>query len=51
MAAPSSQRAESLRRLVSEVGKEAKWGNSDAEVARILAHKSNYYIVLKVSTV
>ena len=38
-----------LRRGVSNIGKEATFGTSDEEVARILAHKQNYYICLKVS--
>jgi len=37
-----------LRRMVSEVGKAAKFGTPEEEITRILAHKTNYYIVLKV---
>lgn len=37
-----------LRRGVSNVGKAAVFGTPEEEVARILAHKQNYYVCLKV---
>lgn len=36
------------KRNVSNVGKNAIFGSPDEEVARIIAHKENYYICLKV---
>jgi hypothetical protein len=40
--------AATLKRAVSNVGKAAAFGTPDEEVARILKHKQNYYICLKV---
>lgn len=37
-----------MRRGVSNVGKAAEFGTPEEEVARIIAHKQNYYICLKV---
>jgi hypothetical protein len=44
----SVQSAPSLKRGVSNVGKAASFGTPDDEIARILKHKQNYYICLKV---
>lgn len=37
-----------LTRAVSEVGRAAKFKTPEEEIQRILAHKTNYYICLKV---
>lgn len=37
-----------LQRAVSQVGKAAKFGSAEEEITRIIAHKTNYYICLKV---
>jgi hypothetical protein len=37
-----------MKRAVSNVGKAAKFGTPDEEVARIMKNKQNYYICLKV---
>jgi hypothetical protein len=36
-----------LSKLQSTVGREATFGTGEEEVARILKHKTNYYLVLK----
>ena len=33
---------------MSQVGKAAKFGSAEEEITRIIAHKTNYYICLKV---
>ena len=48
MASTAGANAPSMRRAVSQVGKAAVFGTPDEEVTRILAHKQNYYICLKV---
>lgn len=40
--------AANLRRGVSNIGKAATFATPDEEVARIISHKQNYYICLKV---
>lgn len=37
-----------LSKMVSAVGRAAKFGDAETEVARIVKHQTNYYIVLKV---
>ena len=37
-----------MRRAVSNVGREAVFGTPEEEIDRIIKHKMNYYIVLKV---
>ena len=37
-----------MKRVVSNIGKAATFGTSDEEITRILAHKQNYYVCLKV---
>jgi hypothetical protein len=39
-----------LSKLQSTVGREASFGSGEEEVARILKHKTNYYLVLKGTT-
>ena len=39
-----------LSKLQSTVGREASFGSGEEEVARILKHKTNYYLVLKGMT-
>ncbi|GAB4814576.1 hypothetical protein N2152v2_001622 [Parachlorella kessleri] len=48
---PESERVQAtpLGKAVSAVGKEAKFGDPDAEVERVLRFEKNYYIVLKVT--
>lgn len=43
------QRHHIMERAVSGLGRQAKFGAAEDEIKRILAHKTNYYIVLKVS--
>ena len=38
-----------MERAVSNVGRAAAFGTPEEEVARIVAHQTNYYICLKVS--
>jgi hypothetical protein len=39
-----------LSKLQSTVGREASFGSGEEEVARILKHRTNYYLVLKGMT-
>merc|ERR1712216_811343 len=39
-----------LSKLQSTVGREASFGSGEEEVARILKHRTNYYLVLKVTS-
>jgi hypothetical protein len=38
-----------MERAVSKIGREATFGTPEQEVERILAHKTNYYVCLKVT--